>query len=70
MPASDSSLIASAATVEGIAKLVNRFYFSSSYVVRPNTLTIYDSRTGKIPNGVRVVRQGKRYRLELTNTEK
>ena len=30
MPASDSSLIASAATVEGIAKLVNRFYFSSS----------------------------------------
>ena len=40
MHAADSSLIASAATVEGSAKLVNRFYFSSSYVVRPNTLTI------------------------------
>lgn len=61
-----TNLLASAATVDGITAMVNRFYVSTAYTVDPTTLDIvHPDRPA--PRGVRVIQKGKRYRFEMTD---
>ncbi len=58
-------LLASSGTLDGIEKLINNYYFSANYVVDEMTLSIRNEKTGKVPEGVRVVKKGRRYRFEM-----
>lgn len=64
-----SQLLATSATLEGIQKLINEFYYSSDsgYFVDPNTLEIkHKSKdvTGKLGTIVFKTKRGYRFELE------
>jgi hypothetical protein len=59
-----NKLLASAPSIVEIEKSVNRFWCSEEYRVNPTTLEIeHPSRS--VPDGVRVVKKGRRYRFEM-----
>lgn len=60
-----SYLLASSGTLKGLEKLINEFYFSTSYVVDEATLAVRNLKTNKVREGVRVVKRGRRYRFEM-----
>lgn len=63
----DKKLLASAGTVEGIEKLINEFFMSSSWHVNPETLEVWNEKLGKgLRPGLSVVKRGRRYRFEMT----
>ena len=57
------TLLATAPTVAGITEMINKFYYSTQYMVNPETLAI--EHPSKIPGGVQVVKRGNRYRFEM-----
>jgi hypothetical protein len=67
-PPMSSNLIASAASIDNLTKLINRYFYSESYSVNKETLKI-EHPTKPIPEGFRVVKQGKRYRFEHQQQE-
>lgn len=60
-----TTLLASAGTIDGILAQVNAFYFSRNWEIDPSTLALYNPKIGKGAEGVRVVKKGKRYRFEM-----
>lgn len=58
------TLLASAASLAGIERAVNKFWCSDKYRVNPVTLAIeHPERVA--PGGARVVMKGKRFRFEM-----
>ena len=51
---------ATAGSIEGIEKLINKFYYSTSYKVDPDTLQI-SGKNGILNNGVKVEFKKNRY---------
>ena len=60
-------LLASAGTVEGIEKLINRYFYSTTWRVNPETLEIWNEKLEKALDGFRVVKKGRRYRFEVVS---
>jgi len=56
------ALLASSSTLEGIEKLVNQYYFSTTYRVTPELEIV--RMDGYKPEGVRIVHKRNRYRFE------
>ncbi|PWC91942.1 hypothetical protein [Azospirillum sp. TSO5] len=62
-----SQLLASAPSIRQIEESINKFWCSDKYRVDPETLEITHPDR-KTPEGVRVIKKGKRYRFEMTSS--
>lgn len=60
---SNTQLLASSPTLEGITKMLNRFYYSTRWTVDPETLAIKHPEKD-VTGRLRVVLKRGRYRLE------
>lgn len=60
-------LLASAETVEGIEKLINGYFYSTTWRVNPETLEIWNEKLEKALDGFRIVKKGRRYRFEVVS---
>lgn len=56
-------LIASAGTIEQLEKLINQYFFSTSYKINGEKVT--NAKTGKTLDGYKVTVKKSRYRFEL-----
>lgn len=59
-------LLASSPTVEGIQRLINRFWVSEHYRVDPETLALSHTTGRAVPAGAAVEKRGTRYRFVMT----
>ena len=58
-------VIASSHSLKELEGLINEFYVSNELVVDKKTLTNRNRKTGRIGEGMRIVRKGNRYRFEI-----
>lgn len=56
-------LIASAGTIEQLEKLINQYFFSTSYKIDGEQVT--NTKTGKTLDGYKVATKKSRYRFEM-----
>lgn len=56
-------LIASAGTIEQLEKLINQYFFSTSYKIDGKQVT--NAKTGKTLDGYKVTAKKSRYRFEM-----
>lgn len=58
-----TNLIASAGTIEQLEKLINQYFFSTSYKIDGEKIT--NTKTGKTLDGYKVTAKKSRYRFEM-----
>lgn len=56
-------LIASAGTIEQLEKMINQYFYSTSYKIDGEQVT--NTKTGKTLDGYKVTEKKSRYRFEL-----
>ena len=56
-------LIASAGTIEQLEKMINQYFYSTSYKIDGEQVT--NTKTGKTLENYRVIEKKKRFRFEL-----